>query len=154
MQEVFLPDLVASYRWLSLCLVLGGAGVYLAVASFRRRDFPARPAAQLLGLTFASVGLLSALFVGWDVLRTRALVVADDYLLLGDDTIRAAEVTASYLETVSEYNLMGEPAVDTVGVIEFADGRAQLFSGEQYPVRDLILATRRLPGLTPAGAGD
>ena len=97
-----------------------------------------------MGLVFASVGLLSAVFVGWDVVRTRALVVADDYLLLGNDTIPAELVAASYLETVSEYNLMGEPRVDTVGILELTDGRMQLFSGEQYPVRDLILATRRL----------
>lgn len=144
MQEVFLPDLVSTYRWLSLCLVVGVAGVALAIAAFRRRDFPVRPAAQMMGLVFATVGLPSAVFVGWDLTRTRALVVADDYLILGSDTVAGEAVRRSYLETVSEYNVMGEPSVDTVGVIEFASGEMALFSNEQYPVRDLILATRRM----------
>lgn len=144
MQEVFLPDLITGYRWVSLCLILGVAGAVLAVAAFRRRDFPVRPAAQLMGLIFATVGLLGAAFTGWDLLRSPAIVVADEYLILGNDSIPAAEVATSYLETVSEYNVMGEPSVDTVGVLEFADGRVRLFSAERYPVRRLILAIRRL----------
>ena len=144
MQKVFLPDLVSTYRWLSLCVVFGVAGLALAIAAFRRPAFPVKPAAQLMGLVFATVGLLSAVFVGWDLTRTRALVVADDYLILGNDTVPGESVRRSYLETVSEYNVMGNPLVDTVGVIEFTDGEYALFSNDQYPVRELILATRRM----------
>ena len=141
-----MPDLVVTYRWLSLSLVVGVAGIALATAAFRRVDFPVRPAAQLMGLLFAMLGLLSALFIGWDLTRTRAVVVAEDYLILGNDTVRAADVERAYLETVSDYTMMGDPDVDTVGVLELTDGRLQLFDNDQYPVRRLILRIRQLRG--------
>jgi len=138
MQEVFIPELVSSYRWLSLCLVFGFAGVLLAVLAFRQNKFPLRPVAQLMGMIVGMVGLIGAGFIMWNNARTPTVVVTKQFLILGNDTIPNAMIKKAYIETVSDYNMMGEPNTDEIGILEFTDGRTQLFDSEIYELKDLI----------------
>ena len=138
MQEVFIPELVASYRWLSLCLIFGVVGVLLAVLAFRQNKFPLRPVAQLMGMMVGMVGLLGAGFIMWNNARTPTVVVTKQYVILGNDTVPNVMINKAYIETVSDYNIMGEPSVDEIGVLEFSDGRTQLFDSEIYEVEKLI----------------
>ncbi|MFK8055574.1 MAG: hypothetical protein AB8F78_05585 [Saprospiraceae bacterium] len=144
MQEVFIPELVSSYRWLSLCLIFGVAGVVLAVLAFRQNKFPLRPVAQLMGMMVGMVGLLGAGFVMWNNARTPTVVVTKQYLILGNDTIPNVMINKAYIETVSDYNMMGEPTVDEIGVLELSDGRTQLFDSEVYDVKKLMTDIERI----------
>ena len=138
MQEVFIPELVSSYRWLSLCLIFGVAGIILAVLAFRQNKFPLRPVAQLMGMMVGTVGLLAAVFVMWNNARTPTVVVTKQYLILGNDTVPNVMIDKVYLETVSDYNMMGEPSTDEIGILELSDGRTQLFDSEVYNVEKLV----------------
>lgn len=144
MQEVFIPDLVASYRWLSLCLIFGVAGVLLAVLAFRQNKFPLRPVAQLMGMMLGMVGLLGAGFILWNNARTPTVVVTNEFLILGNDTIPNVMINKAYIETVSDYNMMGEPSTDEIGILELSNGRTQLFDSEVYDVKKLMRSIQRV----------
>ncbi len=143
MKEVFLPDLSASFRWLSLCFTFGIAGLIVAALALRRRSFPIRQVSQMLGGLVALVCLGGAGAILWDILRTPSVCVTEEYVILGNDTIPSARIERSYLEDVSEYNLMGEPAVRQVAILELEGGRVQLFGAEEFDVEGLIRALRR-----------
>lgn len=138
MQELFLPDLVASYRYLSLCLIFGVTGILLAVLAFRQKNFPLRPVAQLMGMFVGMIGLIGAIFILWNNARTPTVVVSKQYIILGNDTIPTKMIERAYLETVSDYNMMGEPSTDEIGILELSDGRVQLFDSEVYELKPLI----------------
>jgi len=138
MEEVFIPNLSSSYMWLSLCLIFGISGVLLAVLAFRQNKFPLRPVAQLMGMTFGLVGLLGAVFILWNNARTPSVVVTKQYLILGNDSIPNEQIKRAYIETVSDYNMMGEPNTDEIGILELHSGRTQLFDTEVYEVKQLI----------------
>lgn len=144
MQEVFLPDLIASYRWLSLCLVFGVAGVLLAVLAFRQTNFPLRPVSQLMGMFIGMIGLLGAFFLIWNNARTPSVVVADQYIILGNDTVATTMIKRAYVEIVAEYNMMGDPSSDEIGILELTDGTVQLFDSEVYELKPLIRALQNV----------
>jgi len=144
MEEVFVPNLMASYRWLSLCLIALLGGSVLAVMAYRRKDFPSRVAAQLLGALFALFGLLGGVMIGWDMLRTPIIVVTDDYAVLGRDTLRAAEIDRAYIRPLSEGPMAGAQETVDLGIVEYTDGSMSLFSQKNYDVKGLIGALRKL----------
>jgi len=84
------------------------------------------------------VGLLGAGFIMWNNARTPTVMVSKQYILLGNDTIPNVMIKKAYLETVSDYNMMGEPSTEDVGILELTDGRIQLFDNEVYEVEKLI----------------
>ncbi len=144
MQELFIPDLVSSYRYLSLCLIFGVVGVLVAVLAFRQKNFPIRPVAQLVGMFVGLIGLIGALFILWNNARTPTVVVANTYIILGNDTVPSSMIKRAYLETVSDYNMMGEPNTSEIGILELSDGRLQLFDSDAYELKPLFEALQKV----------
>ena len=138
MQELFLPDLIASYRWLSLCLIFGVVGVLIAILAFRQKNFPVRPLAQLMGMFVGMVGLAGAFFIFWNNARTPTVVVSEHYIILGNDTIPNENIKRAYIEIVANNNMYGQQTSDEIGILEMSDGRVQLFDSEVYELKTLI----------------
>ena len=145
MEEVFLPDLKTTYRWLSLCFVAMAAGIVLATLAFRRQDFPARPAMQLVGLLFALFGALSGGMVLWDLIRTPSIAVGPDYAIIANDTVYAAEIERVYIEPVVQQRILKEHEDLDLGIISYRDKRpATLLADEHYDVKAVIGSLRAM----------
>lgn len=140
--QVFVPKLLDAYKWMSLCFVLGFAGLVVAVASFRNAQFPARPAAQLVGPLFAIVGLAGGAMVLWDIARTPTVIVAPEYILMGNDTLAIADIDEAYIESVAKGQVVGEQESRDLGIVRLRDGEALLFAQDNYKVKELIGAIR------------
>ena len=144
MEEVFLPDLRASYRWFGLLGGVAVVGVITLVLLVRKAEPRLRPVLQLVAGLAVLVGTLGAGMVLWDMLRTPSIAVGPDYLLMGGERYEAAAIEKVFIQSIADYNLMGQPSTKDVAVLEFADGRTQLFGEDQYEVRDLARALKRL----------
>ena len=103
MQEVFVPDLAGAYRWLSFAAVLGLGAAIWTIVSYRGGvgGGGLRKVGQTVGPLLALCGLVGAGAVFVDMSRSPVIVVAPDYLLLGNDTVPAAGVRRAYLEPVA-----------------------------------------------------
>ncbi len=146
MEAVFVPDLSVEYRWMSLCCIAGLAGVALAVFSFRQNTFRLRAVGQLLGPLLALAGLAGGGLIVADMAMTPTVVVADDYLLLGNDSIPQAEVKSAFLKSVNETNRINQSDQRDVAIVTFADDRVKVFSDKQYEVGELVRAVREMLG--------
>lgn len=145
MEEVFVPQLTASFRWLTLCLIAALAGLLFYLGIGRTPGHRLRAIGQLVGPLVALVGVAGAGLVAWDMARSPTIVVADDYLIVGRDTLAASRVTKAFIETVSDRGIVGPPATSDIGVVEFGPGEpALLLSAHQYDVRGVIGSVRRM----------
>lgn len=149
MQEVFLPNLIGSYRAISLLLVLGLIGAIVCWLAFKRKDFPVRPVAQLMGGLFAFVGIIGGIMVTMTMTQTPSMVIAENYLIMGNDTISEAAVKDAYIESVGSVNRIGQSETNDVGILVLSDGRTKAFGDDQYDVKGLITAIRKMKESQP-----
>ena len=149
MQEVFVPDLASAYRWLSFAAVVGIGAAVWSVWSYRGGvgGGGLRKVGQTVGPLVALCGLAGAGAVFFDMARSPIIVVAPEYLLLGNDTVSKAEIRRAYLEPVAVGGGYGANAeTEELGVIEFADGGSLLLSEGEYDTRAVVEAMDRMMG--------
>ena len=144
LQAFFAPNLTASYRWMSLCLVLGLAGLTVAVLSFRRKDFPVRQASQLVGPLVALVGLAGAGMILWDIARTPTVITTQHFVLLGNDTLHAVDIERAYIEAVVKSDAAGKSKPRDLGIVQSSKGQTWMFAQDNYDVKAVIQAIREV----------
>ncbi len=149
LQELFAPDLESSFRWLSLLAMVGTAGAIIAVLSYSKRRFRLRPVGQMMGPLLALVGLGGAAFIISDVLAMPSVAVYDTFAVIQADTIPASQFRKAYLEPVSVNSYLGQSVVKDLAIVEFADGRQQIFGADEYDTRRLVEALRKMMGQQP-----
>jgi len=135
---------MASYRWMSLCSIVGITGIVLAVLAFRKTNFPLRPVAQLGGMLLGLVGLVGGLMILWDLSRTPTVIVTTEYLLLGNDTLQLVDIERVYIEPVSKAKATGQQEIRDLGIVQLKNGETLLFAQDNYRVKKLIGAIREV----------
>ena len=138
MEEVYIPDLISSYRWFGISSAIAIMGLLAVWRAFRPPGFRLKALAQLGGMLGLLFGLGATLFVAWDIIRTPTIVVAADHLILGNDSLSYQEVSKAFLRPVPQQDRLGQTQALDMAVIELTNGKQWLLSGKQYEVAELI----------------
>lgn len=148
MQEVFVPDLAAGWRWFSFAAAVAIGAALWTWRAYRSPAGRLRHVGQTVGPLLALCGLAGVGAAFYDLARRPVIVVTPDYLLLGNDTVPTAGLRRAYLEPVAVGGGYGAPsaATEELAVVEFADGRTLLLSEDNYDTRAVVEAIGRALG--------
>ena len=148
MEEVFVPDLAAGWRWFSFAAAVAALSAYWSWRAYRDHDGRLRKVGQTVGPLLVLCGVAGVAAAFYDLSRSPVIVVTPDYLLLGNDTVASTALRRAYLEPVAVGGGYGAPssATEELAVVEFADGTNLLFSESNYDTRALVEAINRALG--------
>lgn len=147
MQEVFIPDLQSTYRWLSAAALVAIAAGVFTWQSYRPGQAPLRKVGQTLGPLLLLFGICSVVLLAWDLSRTPVIIVGDDYLIIGRDTVYAKEIRRAFLEPVTQQGFAGQGEASELGIVQFADGTQLILGADEYDTRAVVESIRPLLGV-------
>ncbi len=144
MEEVFVPEVAASYRWISAAGILVVVAVVWTISAYRGPTTRNSKLGQLLGPMLILFGLSSLVMVGLDLSKSPIIVVAPGYAIIGNDTLLPGGLSRAYLEPVSVSGLAGRGGTQDLGIIEYTDGTQLVLAADEYDTRAVVAAMRKL----------
>ncbi len=144
MEEVFVPQIASSYRWLSAVVVLSIGAAIWTFRAYRGPTTRNSKLGQLLGPLFLLFGLCSTGMLALDLTKSPIIVVAPTYAIIASDTFFAQDISKVYLEPVSVSGAVGQGGTEDLGIIEFADGTQLVLAADEYDTRGVVEALRTL----------
>ncbi len=144
MEEVFVPQLAASYRWLSLAAIVAVVAAVWTLTAFRGPTTRNSKLGQTLGPLFLLFAISSVVMVALDLTRSPIIVVAPTYAIIANDTVVASALKRVYLEPVAVSGLAGSTRNEELAIIEYANGSQLILAADEYDTRAVVEAMRVL----------